>query len=240
MAPRTPTDTIAHPRRGLADIPAIALVVGNRTRIAMLDALVDEHDLPASERARHGVVSASTASDHLARLVEARLVAVERHGRQRRYRLAGPPVAAALEALAAIAPLRPVQSLGEATRDELLRDGRTCYDHLAGRLGVELTGALSAQGLRRRDGAYLLTRRGEQVLGDLGVDVVRVRAQRRPFAFPCLDWSERREHLAGALGAALADRLFALGWVTRVGPGRAATLTESGRKELGARFGLEL
>jgi DNA-binding transcriptional ArsR family regulator len=240
MAPRTPTDTIAHPRRGLADIPAIALVVGNRTRIAMLDALVDEHDLPASELARHGGVSASTASDHLARLVEARLVAVERHGRQRRYRLAGPPVAAALEALAAIAPLRPVQSLGEATRDELLRDGRTCYDHLAGRLGVELTGALSAQGLRRRDGAYLLTRRGEQVLGDLGVDVVRVRAQRRPFAFPCLDWSERREHLAGALGAALADRLFALGWVTRVGPGRAATLTESGRKELGARFGLEL
>jgi DNA-binding transcriptional ArsR family regulator len=226
---------------GLADIPAVAVVIGDRTRAAMLDALVDERDLPAIELARRVGVSPSTASAHLALLVEARLVAVERHGRQRRYRLAGPPVAAALEALAAIAPLRPVQSLGEATRDELLRDGRTCYDHLAGRLGVELTGALSAQGLlRRRDGAYLLTRRGEQVLGDLGVDVVRVRAQRRPFAFPCLDWSERREHLAGALGAALADRLFALGWVTRVGPGRAATLTESGRKELGARFGLEL
>src|SRR5919197_450358 len=194
MAPRTPTDTIAHPRRGLADIPAIALVVGNRTRIAMLDALVDEHDLPASERARHGVVSASTASDHLARLVEARLVAVERHGRQRRYRLAGPPVAAALEALAAIAPLRPVQSLGEATRDELLRDGRTCYDHLAGRLGVELTGALSAQGLRRRDGAYLLTRRGGQGLGGLGVDVVRVRAPRRPRP-------RRHPHRVGTEGA---------------------------------------
>src|SRR5207237_3354975 len=127
------------------------------------------------------------------------------------------PVAAALEALAAIAPLRPVQSLREATRGELLREGRTCYDHLAGRLGVELTGALAAQHLlRRRDGGYVLTRLGEQVLGELGVDVAGVRAQRRRFAFPCLDWTERREHLAGALGAALADRLFALGWVTRV------------------------
>src|ERR671930_618003 len=98
----------------------------------------EERAPPASELARHGGVSASTASAHLARLVEARLVAVERHGRQRRYRLAGPAVATALEALAAIAPLRPVASLREATRGELLREGRTCYGHIAGRLGVEL------------------------------------------------------------------------------------------------------
>ena len=207
----------------------------------MLDALVDERDLPASELARRVGVSPSTASTHLARLVEARLVTVERHGRQRRYRLAGPAVAEALEALAAIAPLRPVRSLREATRGKLLRDGRTCYDHLAGRLGVELTGALASRGLlRRREGAYVLTRRGEQALGELGVDVADVRAQRRRFAFPCLDWSERREHLAGALGAALAERLFALGWVTRVGPGRAAALTDAGRAELRSRFGLDL
>jgi DNA-binding transcriptional ArsR family regulator len=206
----------------------------------MLDALV-EGELPANELARRSGVSPSTASTHLARLVEAGLVAVERHGRQRRYRLSSPDVAAALEALAAIAPLQSIASLRAATRDEQLREGRTCYDHLAGRLGVELTRALSADGiLRRRDGAFLVTRHGERVFEELGVDIARVRAQRRSFAFPCLDWSERRDHLAGALGAALAERLFTLGWVTRVGRSRAAALTELGRSELRARFGVDL
>jgi hypothetical protein len=161
--------------------------------------------------------------------------------RQRRYRLAGPAVAAAIEALAAIAPSRPIRSLREATRGELLREGRTCYDHLAGRLGVELTGALMKRRvLRRENGTYLLTRRGEQVMRELGVDIPHVRAERRSFAFPCLDWTEQREHLAGALGAALAERLFALGWVERVGAGRAAGVTDRGRKELRARFALDL
>ena len=167
----------------LADRPArsaaIAHVMGDRTRVAMLDALVDETELPATELARRVGVSPSTASAHLGRLVEARLVFVERHGRQRLYRLGGPAVAAALEALAAVAPVRPVRSLREATRDELLRAGRTCYDHLAGRLGVELTGALTSRGLLRRgDCAYALTRRGEQAFGDLGLDLAVVRAQR--------------------------------------------------------------
>jgi DNA-binding transcriptional ArsR family regulator len=117
---------------GFADIPAIAAVIGERTRVAMLDALVDEADLPASELARRVGVSPSTASAHLTRLVEARLAIVERHSRQRRYRLTGPAVAEALEALAAIAPLRPVRSLREATRGELLRDG------LRSRFGLDL------------------------------------------------------------------------------------------------------
>ena len=207
----------------------------------MLDALIEESELPAMELARRVGVSASTASAHLARLVEARLITVERQGRQRRYRLAGAPVAAAVEALTAVAPLRPVQSLREATRAELLRDGRTCYDHLAGRLGVELTRALIARRLLRRvDGDYVVGRRGEQTLSELGIDIACIRREPRRFAFPCLDWSERREHLAGALGAALAARLFALGWVVRVGRGRGAALTDAGRSELTARFGLTL
>jgi DNA-binding transcriptional ArsR family regulator len=226
---------------GVADLSAVALVIGDRRRVAMLDALLDEHDLPSCELARRVGVSPSTASTHLGRLVEARLVAVERRGRQRRYRPTGPAVAAAIEALAAIAPPGPVHSLREATRGELLREGRTCYDHLAGRLGVALTGALASRGLlRRRDGSYVLTRRGQQMLSELGIDVGRVRDQRRRFAFPCLDWSERREHLAGALGAALSERLFALGWVERVGPTRAAVVTQSGRAALRYRFGLDL
>src|SRR5262245_58915612 len=135
---------------GVADIPAIAAVICERTRVAMLDALVDEADLSAGELARRAGVSASTASAHLTRLVESRLAIVERHGRQRRYRLAGPAVAEALEALAALAPPRPVRSLRDATRSELLRAGRTCYDHLAGRLGVQLTAALTSHRLLRR------------------------------------------------------------------------------------------
>jgi DNA-binding transcriptional ArsR family regulator len=223
------------------DIAAVAVLIGERARVAMLDALVDERDLPASELARRAGVSPSTASAHLGKLVDAGLIGVEHRGRQRRYRLAGPPVAAAIEALAAIAPPAPVHSLREATRGELLRRGRTCYDHLAGRLGVELAVALRrGRFLRGRDSGYLLTRRGEQVLTELGIDVAALRGQRRAFAFPCLDWSERRPHLAGALGAALAERLFALEWVERVGPGRAAALTERGRRELRKRIELDL
>jgi DNA-binding transcriptional ArsR family regulator len=237
-----PSSRASHrPLDGVADIAAVAVVIGDRTRVAMLDALLDQPDLPASELAGRVGVSASTASAHLIRLVETGLVTVERHGRQRRYRLTGPAVATALEALAAISPSRPVQSLREATRGELLREGRTCYDHLAGRIGVELTRALvSDRILRRRDGSYVLTRRGERALSEVGVDVARARAQRRRFAFPCLDWSERREHLAGALGAAMTERLCALGWVARVGPGRAVAVTESGRAELRAWFGIDL
>jgi DNA-binding transcriptional ArsR family regulator len=224
----------------IPDLPALASLIGDRARLAMLDALVDERDLPASELARRAGVSASTASTHLAKLVDGGLLSVERSGRQRRYRVAGPAVASAVEALVAIAPTRRTHSLREATRIELLRDGRTCYDHLAGRLGVELTSALEDGGiLRRRRSEYVLTRRGEQALAEIGVDVASARAQRRRFAFPCLDWTERRHHLAGALGAAVAGRLFAVEWVERVGSTRAAALTKRGRRELRSRFGLE-
>ena len=227
--------------QGVVDIPAIAVLIGDRARVRMLEALIEESDLPASELAIRAGVSASTASVHLAKLSGGGLVTVDRRGRQRRYRLAGPAVAAAIEALGAIAPIRPVRSLREATRGDLLREGRTCYDHLAGRLGVELTRALLRNGiLRRRGSAYLLTRRGEGLLNELGIDVARVRAQRRPFAFACLDWSEHGDHVAGGFGAALAERLFGLGWVERVGPGRAAALTEVGRVELRTRLSLDL
>jgi DNA-binding transcriptional ArsR family regulator len=216
----------------VADLPAIATLIGDRTRAAMLDALV-EGDLPASELARRAGVSASTASAHLSKLVEGGIVAVERRGRQRRYRLAGAAVAAAIEALAAIAPRRQVSSLREATTGELLREARTCYDHLAGKLGVELTSALTRRRILRADGdSYFLTERGERALRGLGIDVDDLRRQRRAFAKPCLDWSERRHHVAGALGAALARRLFELGWLERAGSGRAVVLTAAGREGL--------
>src|SRR5919108_2744267 len=214
------------------DLAAAAALLAEPARAELVLATLADGPLTASELASRAGIARSTASGHLRRLVAGGLLVVAERGRHRHYELAGPEVAEAVEALARVAPQRPARSLREANRNELLREGRTCYDHVAGRLGVELAAALERRGLMRSDGdVYQLTGRGEHMLAELGVDVARVRAQRRAFAFPCLDWSERRPHLAGALGAALAERLFALGWVERVGPRRAAAPTERGRRE---------
>jgi hypothetical protein len=138
-----------------------------------------------------------------------------------------------------IAPRRRVSSLAAATAAERLRQGRTCYDHLAGRLGVGITDALLAgDALRGSDGGFEVTGSGEHLFGSIGVDIGAARERRRAFALACLDWTERRSHLAGALGADLCDRLFELGWVERRGSDRAAGLTEAG--SVGLRELLEL
>lgn len=206
----------------------------------MLDALMDGDAHPAGDLARQAGVALSTASGHLASLVEVGFVNVERVGRQRRYRLAGPDVARAVEALAAIAPRRPVSSLRGAMTADRLRAGRTCYDHLAGRLGVAVTDALAGRGaLRLRGEEYLVTRSGVGVFEDLGVDLAAARARRRGFAFACQDWTERRAHLAGALGAALCRRWFELGWIRRSDRGRAVNRTAAGSAGLHSLLGIE-
>lgn len=223
-----------------ADIAEVAGALASRPRTAMLEALLDGKAHPAGELAREARVALSTASGHLSILVDLGLVKVERTGRQRRYRLSDHQVAGAMEALAAIAPRRRVTSLRGANAAERLRAGRTCYDHLAGRLGVAITDALLARrALRLRDGAFSLTGDGRAVLEDLGVDVVAAGEERRGFALACQDWTERRFHLAGALGAALCDRLFALEWIRRSGSGRAVAPTAEGADRLGTVLGVE-
>jgi len=224
-----------------SDVPAVTRVLANRARLAMLELLMDGRAHPAGDLAREAGVALSTASGHLAELARAGLVEAEPAGRQRRYRLSRPEVARAIEALAVIAPRRRVSSLRAASAAERLRDGRTCYDHLAGRLGVGITDALLARrALRASDGGFDLTGSGERLLGGIGVDVGAARERRRAFALACLDWTERRSHLAGALGAELCDRLFAIGWVERRGSGRAAALTESGSEGLRELLELDL
>ena len=224
-----------------ADVAATASLFGDRTRAAFLLALSEADALPLSDLAARAGVTPATASVHLSKLLEAGLVGDERHGRHRYFRLAGPPVAEAIEALAAIAPVAPTRSLRDATVGEALRAGRTCYDHLAGRVGVELGEALERRRLLVPEGDRLvLTKRGKRHLAELGLDLSAVAAARRMFARRCLDWSERRYHVAGALGAALTDRLFALGWIERHGSSRAVRVTEAGRRGLRARFGLDL
>lgn len=191
---------------------------------------------------------APTASAHLARLANGGLVAADRQGRQRYYRLANPAVVSALEVLAAVAPPAPTTSPRDAHLARGVRLARTCYDHLAGMLGVHLTEALVAQDALRLDGpegrTYSVPDGGRARFAALGVDVdavtERARRTRRPLALACLDWSERRPHLAGALGAALAEQCLTAGWVERTPAGRALRVTNAGRRALRREFDLQL
>jgi DNA-binding transcriptional ArsR family regulator len=216
-------------------------VLGDPARAAILSALHDGRALPAGELARRAAVAPSTASEHLARLVDAGLLEVERGGRHRYFRIAGPDVAHAVEALAAIAPRRPVRSLREANAASALAEARTCYDHLAGRLGVAVAEALVRRGaLIGMNGEFKPGPRAVAVLADLGLDSEELHAGRRPFALRCLDWSERRPHVAGALGAALAGHALAAGWVERLPRSRAIRVTAAGSEALRSTLGVEL
>jgi DNA-binding transcriptional ArsR family regulator len=222
------------------DVAACATLIGDRSRATLLLALSEAADgLPASELARRVRVSAPTASSHLGKLLAGGLIVAERRGRHRYFRLAGPEVAEALEALSTIAPSRPVRSLRDEELGDAIRAARMCYDHLAGRLGVALAEALERNDvLAFADAGYVVTRRGERALASFGVDIDGLRAARRPLTRPCLDWSEQRFHLAGALGAAMTTRLLELRWVERFGSGRAVRVTEAGRAGLHDTFGL--
>jgi DNA-binding transcriptional ArsR family regulator len=225
----------------------------------MLMALADGRALPASVLAQEAGVMASTASEHLAKLTSAQLLQVERHGRHRYYRLAGPPVAEMIESIARVAPAAQVRSLRDGTRAHAVRRARTCYDHLAGRLGTDLMKALldramlaGGDGLFYNDQTngdrlagfgnafdYRLTPHGHTELEKLGIDFDRM-SPRRPLIRYCVDWSEQRHHLAGALGAALTSRMLELGWIRRADKGRAVLVTDRGCLGLEQTFGLQV
>jgi DNA-binding transcriptional ArsR family regulator len=227
--------------KGDADVAAAAALIGEPARAALLLALTEEAALPASELAARARIAPSTASEHLGRLVAGGLIVGERQGRHRYFHLADPAVAAAIEALSAIAPEKPVRSLREATIGDAIRYARTCYDHLAGRLGVELTSSLERDRVLVPNGSgYGLGPLAPARLEELGIDLDELARQRRTLVRPCLDWSERRRHVAGALGAALAGRLFELGWLRRREANRSVEVTALGRARLLAEFSVEL
>jgi len=222
------------------DIAAIAAAIGQPARASMLSALLCDASLSVSELARRGNVSPATASLHLARLTDAGLVVGQRSGRTHRYRLAGVQAAQALEALQRLAQPPPTRSLAAATAAKQIRLARSCYDHLAGKLGVAITDALVGRGhLQAGPDAFSLTPNGEQWFASQEIDVDLLRVARRGFALRCLDWSERQPHLAGALGAALLARSFDAGWVSRRRGNRALTLTAVGARTLHRELGLE-
>jgi DNA-binding transcriptional ArsR family regulator len=221
------------------DVARVAAVIGDPVRSTMLDALLAGRALAAGELATVARTSRSNASGHLSVLAEAGLVTVVASGRHRYYRLAGPQVAQALEALSLVARPRRVHSLRESAIDETLRAGRTCYDHLAGRLGVAVTGALVEHGaIAEVDEGYEV--QDADVFAALGVDLGWAQAQRRRYARQCVDWSERTPHLAGAVGAAVLRRFLEAGWIERLPGSRAVRATPAGRAALDSRLGLPL
>jgi DNA-binding transcriptional ArsR family regulator len=245
-----------------SDIAPVAALLADRARAVMLTVLLDGRPLSAGELAKAAGVSAATASSHLGKLLDGELVSVVKQGRHRYYRLKGAEVAGVIEALSVISPSVQVRSLRQSRQAAALGQARTCYDHLAGRAGVALFDAMISGGLieppsseeppssdehRSSDeppsagdparSAYEVTRKGEERLAEIGVDVQVVRASRRRFAGHCLDWTERRPHLNGALGAAVTARMIELTWFERGASRRSLVLTETGLAGLANVFG---
>jgi DNA-binding transcriptional ArsR family regulator len=223
-------------------VSSIAAAIAEPARTRMLFALLDGHARTGTELAMVGEVSPSTASVHLARLRTENLVQVYVQGRHRYYSLAGPNVARALERLSVLA--------GGARRHfvphtpEHLRKARSCYDHMAGAIAVALHDHFFRSSWIARENrsgnAYELTADGNRALLAVGLDVGKARGQRRRFAYGCLDWSERRPHLGGSLGAALLDMALSRRWLVREYDSRALTITRAGEREFNGRFGIEI
>jgi DNA-binding transcriptional ArsR family regulator len=221
-------------------IAEVAALVGDPARANILCALLGGSAITAAELAHAAHVSPQTASEHLGRLLATGLVVVAKQGRHRYYRLAGPHVGQMLESIMSVALAGPPRFQPRSKADETMRHARTCYDHLAGVLGVGIADRLIERAfIVLGDEAGEVTPAGAAFLAEeFGVDLTAARTKRRIFCRPCLDWTERRPHIGGAVGAAVASRCFELKWITRIGGSRALTVTAAGRRGLMSMLGL--
>ncbi|NJP97736.1 winged helix-turn-helix transcriptional regulator [Nonomuraea sp. FMUSA5-5] len=225
---------------GHPDVAALAALLADRSRAAFCLALLDGHAWTVTELARYADVAVSTATEHLNLLVAGGLLTEERRGRHRFLRLAGADTAELIENLAARSPRRPtpVRSLTDANRRRALAHARVCYDHLAGELAVAVADGMTASGLLTWQDDPRLTSRGLAWLVETGIAKETPPPGWHPHIRTCLDWTEQRLHLAGALGAALHSHMITAGWLAETGPSRIITLTEAGRAGLRDHFGL--
>ena len=217
----------------MSELAPVASLLADRTRARILEELLGGVPLAVGALAARVGVAASTASEHVAKLEAARLVVVARNGRRREVSLAGPHVAEALEALSRLADPQPAVGLRQVNRRQALRHARSCYDHLAGQLGIALADSLVERGtLDATDGAFAVTSTADPLFTTLSVDVDALRRGRRTLVRACTDWTERRPHVAGALGAALLHGMLDRGWLRRRADGRALAVTPEGATAL--------
>jgi DNA-binding transcriptional ArsR family regulator len=223
------------------NVAKVASLIGDPVRSRMLLSLLDGGELSASDLAHRGGASAQAASAHLSKLVEGGLLRARTQGRQRFFQLSSTEIAQAMEMLAIIAPKDAVTSLRQHTLMQRLREARTCYDHLAGKLGVGLTEALTAKRFLTFGGdEYNPTKPGERLFSQLDIDLNALRSKRRCFARPCMDWTEKRHHLAGSLGAAILDAFVQRRWILRNSADRSLKISAEGQTQLSGMFGIDV
>ncbi|AXY72492.1 transcriptional regulator [Paraflavitalea soli] len=212
---------------------AIASLIGEPARAAMLWSMLDGRAYTAGELALMAGISPQSASNHLNKLIEADLLKMEKQGKHRYYRFAKPEVATAMEAISRLIPHQEKLHRDRSFKNGDIQYARTCYDHLAGRIAVNLTQGLVKQKIiQLKEDEFDVTNKGMSWFDSIGVDIAAVRQQKRFFARPCLDWTEKKHHLAGALGAALLDQMLALNWIRRKANERTVILTGKGEKAL--------
>ncbi len=212
-------------------LAAVASLIGDTTRANMLCALMGGQALTAGELSRDAGVTPQTASEHLAKMVDANLLTTVKQGRHRYYRLSSAQVAHGIDSLMSIAAVGPKRHHPMGPREKDMRIARSCYDHIAGRLAVAITDSLSDSGvILLSDEGALVTKKGKDFLGEFGIDLSDGSRPKRPLCRTCLDWSERRHHIAGRIGAALFQRMLDLGWVARRADSRALTITPTGEE----------
>ena len=216
-------------------IASVAALIGDPARANMLTALMDGRALTARELSEAGGVAPPTASGHLGRLVEAGLLEARRQGRHRYYKLSGLDVAEALEALMSLAQRTGAVPVRTGPRDSALREARLCYDHLAGERGVAMFESLKSRKMVEESDGLQLNDHGRAFLAGLGIELDELSRGRRPLSRACLDWSERRSHLGGAVGAALLEMMIERGWLRR-GEGRVLRFTPPGMKWFAEAF----
>ncbi|MFK4417419.1 DNA-binding transcriptional ArsR family regulator [Bacillus sp. RC251] len=223
------------------NVAEVAFLLGEKSRAAILISLMDGRFHTASELAYMAAIKPQTASFHLSKLIESNLVNVDKQGRHRYYQLANEEVARILESFLAISPPPEVRSLKQSSQVKLLREARTCYDHLAGKLGVGLTESMLNTGyLEKEERNFVVTPKGEQFFTDFGIDLGQLKRKRRSFSHACIDWSERHHHLAGALGNELMKRFLDLSWIVQVPSIRAVKVTDKGKVGFKQHFNINI
>lgn len=223
------------------DLGYITSLIGDPIRTTVLWTLLDNRAYTATELAISADTSPQNISMHLHKLVQADLLTVERQGRHKYYRFSKPEVAYAIEAIGNLIPNKTHQKMVTNKDNVAIKYCRTCYDHLAGKAGVSITESLLKQKIIIQNGAdYNVTAKGENFFLKLGIIPAEIKTNRRTFAKPCLDWSERKHHLAGSLGASLLDKMLSLDWLRKTRNSRAIVITSKGQLELRDKFGVQL